>query len=173
MGVVTRAVFPVRRFVETKFEAVKHIGFGYDVIMLAGKARIARGIRHHYAVDLSQLVGLRLAGLTGAKAPQRKARCTILFVAQPPLLHVLWLAIFQVGSVHHSTGVDDVGEVPSQQHVINAVAVFRIALLNDLQPDQHPADVQRREANLARFVLVVNLLTCDGVIGFIGQFVAE
>ena len=64
-------------------------------------------------------------------------------------------------------------EIPAEHHVIHAVAILRITLLDDFQPDQHPPDIQRREANFAGLVGVVHLLGADGVIGFVRQLVAE
>ena len=64
-------------------------------------------------------------------------------------------------------------EIPAEHHVINAVAVFRVTLFDDFQPDQHSPDIEGREANFAGLVGVVHLLAADGVIGFVGQLVAE
>ena len=33
-------------------------------------------------------------------------------------------------------------EIPSQYHVIYAVAIFRVTLFDNFQPDQHPSDIQ-------------------------------
>ena len=173
MGVLTRAVVPVTRVIKAKLHAIQHVGFTDHIVMLAGLPWVARIIGDQHAVNLRQLVGLRPAGLTGVKSPQLKARRAVLLVSQTAFLNVFGLAVFQIRPVQRAAGVDNMAKIPPQHHIIDAVAVFRIALLDHLQPDQHSADIQRRIAYFTRLVLVVHLLSAHGVIGFVGQFVTE
>ena len=172
-GVVARGVVPVGRLIKAELQPVEQVRFRHHVVMLRGVAWVARIVRDQHAVDLGQLVRLRAAGLTGIKPPQLVARRAILFIAQTAFLNILRLAVLQIGPVERAAGVDRMAEIPAEHHVIHAVAILRIALFDDFQPDQHPPDVQRREANFAGLVGVVHLLAADGVIGLVGQLVAE
>ena len=168
MGVLARAVVPVTRVIKAKLHAIQHVGFTDHIVMLAGLPWVARIIGDQHAVNLRQLVGLRPAGLTGVKSPQLKARRAVLLVSQTAFLNVFGLAVFQIRPVQRAAGIDHMAKIPPQHHIIDAVAVFRIALLDHLQPDQHSADIQRRKADFTRLVLVVNLLSAYRVIGFVG-----
>ena len=168
MGVLARAIVPVSRIIKAKLHAIQHVRFTDHIVMLAGLPRVARIIGDHHAVNFRQLIRLGPAGLTGVKSPQLKARRAVLLVSQTAFLNVFGLAVFQIRPVQRAAGIDHMAKIPPQHHIIDAVAVFRIALLDHLQPDQHSADIQRRIADFTRLVLVVNLLSAYRVIGFVG-----
>ena len=57
--------------------------------------------------------------------------------------------------------------------IVGRIRKIRIALLEDLQPDQQPPNVERRVAYFARLVGVVHHLTGGGVVHLIGRNAAK
>ncbi len=174
MRVVIGARFTIVAVVPAHLQAVQQVGFGHHIVMLIGQPRIARVVGHQNTVDIRQRIGLRPARLTGGESPQLIARRRILLIAEPALLHILrLLLLIEVGAIERAALIHYVGKVPAQHDVINAVAMLRIALFDNLQPEQHAANIDSGEANLARFVQVVHLLTGNGVVGFVGYLVLK
>ncbi len=142
--------------------------------MLVGHARIARVVRHQHAIDVRQRVRLRPARLAGGKAPQLVARRRVLFIAESAFLHVLRLFFaVEIGAVKRAAVIHHVGEIPAQHHVVDAVAMLRVALFDDFQPEQHAADIDGGETDLAGFVQVVHFLAGNSVVGLVGHLVLE
>ncbi len=173
MREIIGAVVAVFGGIPAHLQPVKQVGFGHHIVMLAGTARIAGVIRHQHAVDIRQRVGLRAARLASVEAPELIAHRTILFIPETAFLNIFRLVVIEIGAIHGAARINNVGEIPAQNDVIDAIAIFGVALFNDFQPQQHAADIQRREADLARFVQVVHLLRGDGVIGFVRYLAAK
>lgn len=173
MRVVVGAVVAIFRGIPAHLQPVEQVRFRHHIVMLAGTARVAGIIGHQHAVDVRQRIRLRTARLAGVKAPELIARRAILFIPETALLNIFRLVVLKIRAIHGAARIYHVSEIPAQHDVIDAVAVFRVALFNVLKPYQHAANIQRRKTDFARFVQVVYFLRRNGVVGFVGHLVTE